>query len=578
MERNDPHNHFSFHLCVINGFLRVPPDDSFMDDLYLPMDWKSRVGSNDCDFGVNRDLQLFCYIVLFGHSISSWSYLGDLKSMIDEILRGFSISLTSANLFYCFMGVLIGTLVGILPGLGPSATISLLLPTTFYLGPTPALIVLAGVYYGAMYGGSTTSILVNIPGEAASVVTCLDGYQMARQGRAGPALGISAFGSFIAGTLSVAGLMIAAPPLAKFALRFGPPEYFSLIFMAFSLVIYLASGDLLKGVMTIAAGVFVGTIGIDFITGDERFTYGSLTLSDGVGLVPVVMGLFGIAEVLENLEKEAEKITVVKTRIANLLPNLLDWKASVGPILRGSVLGFFLGALPGGGAIMGSFASYAVEKKISNQPEQFGKGAIQGVAGPESANNAASTSNFIPLLTLGMPANAVMALLLGALMIHGVRPGPMLIQEHPEIFWGVVTSMYLGNVMLVILNLPLIGLWVRILTIPYRILFPLILFFCFIGAYSLNNNVWEIIIMIIFGVIGYVMKKFKYEAAPFVFAFVLGNFLEASLRQSLLMSEGDFSIFFTRPISATLMVIGIVLFVIQALPKFKPKELGDGTI
>lgn len=501
-----------------------------------------------------------------------------MKSMIDQIINGFSISMTWSNLGYCFIGVLVGTLVGILPGLGPSATISLLLPTTFYLGPTPAIIVLAGVYYGAMYGGSTTSILVNIPGEAASVVTCLDGYQMARQGRAGPALGIAAFGSFIAGTLSVIGLMIAAPPLAKFALSFGPPEYFALIFMAFSLVIYLAAGDLLKAVMVIAAGVFIGTIGVDFVTGDERFSYGSLTLSDGLGLVPVVMGLFGVTEVLENLEKEAEGITIVKTKIKNLLPNLADWKASVGPIFRGTILGFLLGTLPGGGAIMGSFASYALEKKISKHPEKFGTGAIQGVAGPESANNAASTANFIPLLTLGMPANAVMALLLGALMIHGVRPGPMLIQENPDIFWGVVTSMYLGNIMLVILNLPLIGLWVRLLTIPYRILFPLILFFCFIGAYSLNNNIWEIIIMIIFGVIGYVMRKFKYEAAPFVFAFVLGPFMEMALRQSLLMSEGTFSIFFTRPISATLMIIGIALFIIQAFPKFKSKKLGDGTI
>jgi putative tricarboxylic transport membrane protein len=494
--------------------------------------------------------------------------------MIEEIIHGFSISLTWSNIFYCFLGCLIGTLVGILPGLGPSATISLLLPTTFYLGPTPAIIVLAGVYYGAMYGGSTTSILVNIPGEAASVVTCLDGYQMARQGKAGPALGISAFGSFIAGTLSVVGLMIFAPPLAKF----GPPEYFALIFMAFSLVTYLASGDLLKAIMAIAAGVFIGTIGMDFVTGEERFSYGSLTLSDGLGLVPVVMGLLGIAEVLQNLENEAEGISILQTKIKNLLPNLAEWKASCGPILRGTVVGFVLGILPGGGSIMGAFASYVVEKKISKHPEKFGKGAIEGVAGPESANNAGSTSNFIPLLTLGMPANAVMALLLGALMIHGIRPGPMLIQENPDIFWGVVTSMYLGNVMLLILNLPLIGIWVRLLKVPYSILFPLILFFCFIGAYSLNNNIWEIIIMVIFGILGYLMRKLKYEAAPFIFAFVLGSFLETALRQSLLMSEGSFGIFFTRPISAVLMIIGIGLFTVQLLPQFKRKRLGDDTV
>jgi putative tricarboxylic transport membrane protein len=498
--------------------------------------------------------------------------------MIDEIIHGFTISLTWANVFYCFVGCLVGTLVGILPGLGPSATISLLLPTTFYLGPTPAIIVLAGVYYGAMYGGSTTSILVNIPGEAASVVTCLDGYQMARNGKAGPALGISAFGSFIAGTVSVVGLMIFAPPLAKFALRFGPPEYFALIFMAFSLVTYLAAGDLTKAIITIALGVFIGTIGMDFVTGEERFSYGSLTLSDGLGLVPVVMGLFGIAEVLENLEKEAERVSIVQTEIKNLLPNLAEWKASLGPILRGTVVGFVLGILPGGGSIMGSFASYIVEKKISKHPEKFGTGVIEGVAGPESANNSGSTSNFIPLLTLGMPANAVMALLLGALMIHGVRPGPMLIQENPDIFWGVVTSMYLGNVMLLVLNLPLIGLWVRVLFVPYSILFPLILFFCFVGAYGLNNNMWEIVIMIVFGILGYVMRKFKYEAAPFVFAFVLGSFLETALRQSLLMSEGSFGIFFTRPIAAVLMIIGIALFGIQLMPQFKRKNLGDDTV
>jgi putative tricarboxylic transport membrane protein len=498
--------------------------------------------------------------------------------MIDGLLHGFSILLTQSNVLYCFIGVLLGTLVGVLPGIGPSATISLLLPATYYLGPTPALIVLSGVYYGAMYGGSTTSILINIPGEAASVVTCLDGYQMARNGRAGAALGISAFGSFIGGTLSVFGVMIAAPLLANFALRFGPPEYFSLIFMSFSLVIALASGDILKAMMAIAAGVFIGTIGIDFVTGENRFSYGNYTLADGIGLVPVVMGLFGIAEVLENLEKEADQVTILKTKIKNLLPNLSDWKASFGPIVRGSFLGFFLGLLPGVGNIMGSFASYVLEKKISKHPEQFGAGAIQGVAGPETANNAASTSNFIPLLTLGMPCNAVMALLLGALMIHGIRPGPMLIRENPDIFWGVIASMYMGNVMLVILNLPLIGIWVRLLTVPYRILFPLILFFCFIGAYSLNQNPWEVIIMLIFGIIGYIMRKFKYEAAPFIFAFVLGSFLENSLRQSLLMSEGKFSIFFTRPISAVLMIIGMGLFAIQAFTKFKfKKRVVNGT-
>ncbi len=495
--------------------------------------------------------------------------------ILQHLEIGLSVAVTWTNLLYCFLGVLIGTLVGVLPGLGPAATISLLLPGTFHLSPTSAIIMLAGVYYGAMYGGSTTSILVNIPGEAASVVTCLDGYQMAKKGRAGPALGIAAFGSFIAGTLGVVGLMIAAPPLAKFAVRFGPPEYFSLIFLAFSLVTYLASGSVLKAIMMVATGVFLGSIGTDFITGDPRFSYGSLTLSDGIGLVPVVMGVFGIAEVLENVEREGEKGEILQTPFKGLLPTLKDWKDSLASILRGALIGFSIGILPGGGSIIASFASYAVEKRISKKPELFGQGAIQGVAGPESANNAASIANFIPLLTLGIPTNVVMALVLGALMIHGVRPGPSLIQEHPGLFWGVMASMYVGNIMLLILNLPLIGLWVRVLSIPYRVLFPLILLFCLIGVYSLNSNIWEIIIMVIFGIIGYLMRQFKYEAAPFIFALVLGPILENALRQSLLMSEGSFEIFFTRPVSGVLLGAGIVLFLIPAFPWFKRRQLGD---
>ncbi len=498
--------------------------------------------------------------------------------MLDQLWLGFSVALTWQNMFYCFLGVFVGTLIGVLPGIGPPTTIALLLPATYYLEPTPAIIMLAGIYYGAMYGGSTTSILVNIPGEAASVVTCLDGYQMARQGRAGVALGISTIGSFIAGTLGIVGLMIAAPPLAKFALQFGPPEYFSLIFMAFSLVIYLASQSILKAVMTTVLGVLAGTIGMDFITGTHRFSYGSMTLSDGVGLIPVVIGLFGIAEVLENTEKEGGKISTLKTNFKGLFPTLKDWKDSLGSILRGTFLGFFVGILPGGGTIMASFASYALEKKISNHPEQFGKGAIQGVAAPESANNAASSSAFIPLMTLGLPSNAVTALLLGALLIHGIRPGPALIQEHPQLFWGVVASMYIGNVMLVLLNLPAIGFWVRVLSVPYRILFPLILLFCLVGVYGVNSNLWEVMIMIIFGIVGYLMRKFKYEPAPFVFAFVLGRLMEESLRQSLRLSKGSFGIFFTRPISCILIVIGIFLFSVPVLPWFKRKRFGEGEI
>jgi len=496
--------------------------------------------------------------------------------MIENLVTGFSIALSWANLAYCFLGVLVGTLIGVLPGIGPGATISLLMPVTLHLNPTSAIIMLSGIFYGAMYGGSTTSILVNLPGEASSVVTCIDGYQMARQGRAGPALGIACFGSFIAGTFSVLGLMLAAPALAKTALRFGPPEYFSLMFLAFSILIYLSSGSPLKAIVISVVGIFLGAIGTDFIVGSQRFSYGSLTLSDGLGLVPVVMGLFGVADVMESLEGQMGKTAVLQSKFKNLLPSLRDWKESIGSILRGTILGFLLGLLPGGGAIIASFVSYAVEKRVAKNPEKFGQGAIQGVAGPESANNAGVGGNFIPLMALGIPCTVASALILGALMMHGVRPGPMLMQEYPHLFWGVIASMYVGNAMLLVLNLPLIGLWVRILTIPYRILFPLILLFCVIGVYSLGNNVWDIVVMVIFGIIGYLMRKFKYEASPFVFALVLSAIMENSFRQSLLMSEGSFDIFFTRPISCTLMIAGVLLFSLQALPWLKRKQFANG--
>jgi len=495
--------------------------------------------------------------------------------MLDNLITGFSIALSWSNLAYCFLGVLVGTLIGVLPGIGPGATISLLLPITLHLNPTSAIIMLSGIFYGAMYGGSTTSILVNLPGEASSVVTCIDGYQMARQGRAGPALGIACFGSFIAGTFSVLGLMFAAPALAKVALKFGPPEYFSLMFLAFSILIYLSSGSPLKAVIISAVGVFLGTIGADFIVGTPRFNYGSLTLLDGVGLVPVVMGLFGIADVMESLEGRLRKMTVVQSKFKNLFPTLQDWENSIGPISRGTVLGFLLGLLPGGGAIIASFVSYAVEKRIAKHPEQFGHGAIQGVAGPEAANNAGVGGNFIPLMALGIPCTVASALILGALMMHGIRVGPMLMQEYPDLFWGVVASMYLGNTMLLVLNLPMIGLWVRILSIPYRILFPLILLFCLIGVYSLNKNIWDIVVMVIFGIVGYLMRKFKYEASPFVFALVLSAIMENSFRQSLLMSEGSFCIFFTRPISCALMIAGFLLFSLQALPWLKRRHFAE---
>ncbi len=483
---------------------------------------------------------------------------------LNNLFVGLSVALEPMNLLFCFVGVLIGTIVGILPGLGPSAAISLLLPSTFHLNPTSAIIMLGGIYYGAMYGGSMTSILVNIPGESASVVTCLDGYQMARQGRAGPALGISAFGSFIAGTISVIGLAVIAPPLARFALKFGPPEYFALIFCGLSILIYLASASIIKAVMMALVGLFIGLIGTDFVSGELRFTFGSNTLLDGVGMVPVVMGLFGVAEVLENLEKGIDR-DIFKTSLNQLFPNREDWKQSAGPIARGTIIGFFLGILPGGGALISSFTSYAIEKKISKHPEKFGTGAIEGVAGPESANNSATGGAFIPLLTFGIPANVVMALVLGALMIHGIQPGPLLINQHPDLFWGVVASMYIGNVMLLVLNLPMIPFWVKILKIPYPVLFPQILLFCLVGVYSLNNNYVEIIIMAVFGIFGYMMKKFGYEAAPLVFALVLCPILENAFRQSLMIAYGDLSIFFTRPISLAFMVTGVALF---ALPIF----------
>jgi putative tricarboxylic transport membrane protein len=486
--------------------------------------------------------------------------------ILHHIFFGLGVALQPMNLLFCFIGVLIGTLVGVLPGLGPVAAISLLLPATFHAPPVASIIMLSGIYYGAMYGGSTTSILVNIPGEAASVVTCLDGYQMARRGRAGAALGISAFGSFIAGTLGVVGLAFMAPPLAAMALKFGPPEYFSLMVLGITVLTFLSGGSMLKSLMMACFGVVIGNVGLDLMTAQPRFTFGLDVLLDGVGLVPVVMGLFGISEVLLNVEEKLSEREIFKTELKGLLPNLRDWKESIWPILRGSGLGFFLGILPGGGAVISSFVSYGVEKKVSKHPEEFGKGAIAGVAGPESANNAATAGAFIPLLTLGLPSNAVMAILLGALMIYNMPPGPRLITSHPDLFWGLVTSMYIGNAMLLVLNLPIIGLWVKILKIPYPILFPLILLFCLIGAYSLNTNPVEIGLMLIFGVLGYLMKKFKYDGAPLVLAMVLGPLMDNSLRQSLLMSGGSGLIFFTRPICLVIFGAVALILLLPLLP------------
>ncbi len=488
--------------------------------------------------------------------------------LISLLMGGFSVVLEPMNLLYCFAGVVIGTMVGVLPGLGPVAAMSPLLPATFHTTPVASIIMLSGIYYGAQYGGSTTSILVNIPGEASSIMTCLDGYQMARQGRAGPALGISAFGSFIAGTFGIIGLMLVAPPLAEFGLKFGPPENFSLMVLGLIILTFLTSASMIRSLMMATFGLIVGTIGLDNISNMPRFTFNITELLDGVGLIPVAMGLFGISEVLLNIETKIKR-EVFTSKITGLLPTLQDWARSIGSILRGTAIGFFLGLIPGGGAMLASFVSYAIEKRVSKHPEAFGKGAIEGVAAPESANNAGAQSSFIPLLTLGIPSNVVMAMLLGALMIHGVTPGPLLLVQHPEIFWGVVASMYLGNILLLLLNLPLIGIWVKLLKVPYSILFPLIIFFCLTGAYSINNSSIDVAIMLLFGIIGYLMRKVGLEPAPMVLAFVLGPMLENALRLSLIKSRGSFAIFFTRPISATCLIIAIALMVVPLLPWFR---------
>jgi putative tricarboxylic transport membrane protein len=487
--------------------------------------------------------------------------------LLGNVLHGFAVSLEPTNLFYCFVGALAGTLIGVLPGLGPLSAIALLLPATLNIPLIPALIMLAGIYYGAMYGGSTTSILVNIPGEAASVVTCLDGYQMARQGRAGPALGISAIGSFIAGTLGVVFLMVLAPPLAKAALKFGPPEYFSLFLLALVVVSFIGSGDPAKALMMMALGLCLGLIGSDPISGNPRFALGIRELQDGVGIAPVAIGLFGISEVLLNVEK-IERREIFQTSFRGLLPSFQDLKNSFNPILRGSLLGFFVGILPGGNPVISSFFSYGLEKRVSKHPERFGHGAIEGVAGPEAANNATTSGAFVPLLSLGIPSNAVMALMLGAFVIHGVLPGPNLISDKPQVFWGVLCSMYVGNAMLLALNLPLVGLWVQVLKIPYRVLFPMILLFCLIGVYGLNASVLEMILVIIFGVFGYIMRKLEFEMAPLILGLIVGPMMELAVRQSLLLSKGSFTIFISRPISAVFFFLTLAFLLRMTWKQF----------
>jgi putative tricarboxylic transport membrane protein len=473
--------------------------------------------------------------------------------LLHSLGLGFAVSLEPANLVACFVGVLLGTAIGVLPGIGSVATMSILFPITYHMGPAAALIMLAGIYYGAQYGGSTTAILVKIPGEASSVMTTLDGYEMARQGRAGVALGIAALGSFVAGTIGVLLITLLALPLTRAALALGPPEIFILLVFAFILAAVVVEGSRVKGLTMALLGLLLGTVGLDVIYGIPRFVFGTTILLDGIGLVPMVMGLFGVAEVLVNLERRIDRV-VLGAGVSRLLPNRAEITESAGPIARGSILGFILGLCPGFGAVIPPFIAYGVEKRLARDPSAFGRGAIAGVAGPESANNAAAAGSMVPLLALGIPGNVVMALLLGALLTHGVNAGPLLARDHPDIFWGVIASMYIGNVVLLILNLPLIGLWVGLLKVPYGVLFPIVLLLCTAGVYATSREPWDIAIMLLFGLIGYGMRKTGYEPAPLVLAFVLGKLAEETVRQSLLMSNGRFAIFVERPISLAFLV------------------------
>jgi putative tricarboxylic transport membrane protein len=492
--------------------------------------------------------------------------------LLQNLALGFSVAISLQNLLYCFFGVVLGTLIGVLPGIGPVPTIAMLLPITYALPPVSALIMLAGIYYGAQYGGSTTAILVNLPGESSSVVTCIDGYQMARRGKAGKALAIAALGSFIAGTFATLVVAAFAPPLAEVALKFGPAEYFSLMVLGLIAAVVLASGSLVKAIGMIILGLLLGIIGTDVNSGLQRYTFGIPELSDGIGFVVVAMGLFGFAEIIINLEHREHREVFTKS-VTNLRLSWTEFKEALPAILRGTGIGSALGILPGGGAMLSAFAAYTVEKKMSKHPEQFGKGAIQGVAGPESANNAGAQTSFIPLLTLGIPPNAVMALMVGAMTIHSIQPGPQVMTSNPQLFWGLIVSMWVGNVMLVILNLPMIGIWVKLLQVPYRLLYPAILVFCCIGVYSLQNNVFDIVLTVLFGVLGWIFVKLECEPAPLLLGFILGPLMEENLRRALLLSRGDPTVFFTRPLSLTLLVVAGLLLVIVALPMVKKKRL-----
>jgi len=491
--------------------------------------------------------------------------------VLSNLFSGFQTALTFQNIYLCFIGCLWGTVVGVLPGIGPLAGITLLIPATFGMDATGAIIMLAGIYYGAMYGGSTTSILMNIPGESASVVTCIDGYQMARKGRGGAALFIAAWGSWVGGTLSIVGLMFLAPFLANVAVKFGPPEMFALLLIAFILLGSLGKGSFFKTVPMILLGLLIGTVGMDQLTGTMRFTHGIKDLYDGIGFIPVAMGAFGIGEILISTEESLVRF-VSKVKMSELLPSREELRASWGPVFRGTGLGFLIGLLPGSAHVLASFVSYTLEKRLAKRPEEFGTGRVEGVAGPETANNAASESAMIPFLGLGIPTGPAPAVMMIALLIHGVRPGPLFISEQPQVFWGLIASMYIGNVILIILNLPLVGLFVNLLRVPFRILFPIILLICLVGTYSVNSSVVELVILLFCGGLGYLFRKLDFDIAPFILAMIIGPTLEMAFRQSLMRSAGSFSIFFKSPIACTLIALSCLLFLWNIYRALRPKK------
>ena len=490
----------------------------------------------------------------------------------DNLAIGFGVALNPANLGFAFVGAMVGTLIGVLPGIGPIATIAMLLPLTFHLEPVSGLIMLAGIFYGAQYGGSTTAILVNLPGETSSVVTCIDGHQMARQGRAGAALAVAAIGSFFAGCISTALIAGFAPPLAKVGQSFGAPEYFSLMLLGLIAAVVLAHGSIIKAVAMIVLGLLVGLVGTDGNTGGTRFTFGIRELTDGIDVATLAIGVFGVGEIISNLSRPEEERSLIAQKITRLWPTGDDFRRSWRAVLRGTALGSILGVLPGGGATLSSFAAYALEKKVSRDPSRFGRGAVEGIAAPESANNAGAQTSFIPMLTLGIPGNAVMALMIGALTIHGIQPGPQIMSERPQLFWGMVASMWIGNLMLVIINLPLVGVWVTLLRVPYRLLYPSIIVFCCIGIYSINNSPTDVVIAAIFGLVGYWLAKHEFEPAPLVLAFVLGPLMEENLRRAMLIARGDATVFATRPISAGLLAVALFLLVLAALPMIRKRR------